>query len=118
MGSFVKCFDTVSMVVDEATSQFAPIWKENKESKRILAQYCRVIDALSDEFGGESFEIDVDDVKMTITIKLECQDMTLESQKHKYYDLAQRALSFGFSVSESGNLVVEFVFPSIWERAV
>lgn len=34
MGSFVKCFDTVSMVIDEATSQFAPIWKEDKESKR------------------------------------------------------------------------------------
>ena len=33
MGSFVKCFDAVSMVVDEATSRFAPIWKENKESK-------------------------------------------------------------------------------------
>ena len=118
MGSFVECFDMVSMVVDEATSQFAPIWKENKESKRILAQYCGVIDSLSDEFGGESFEVDVDDIKMTITIRLECQDMTLESQKHKYYDLAQRALSFGFSVSESGNLVVVFVFPSIWERVV
>ena len=118
MGSFVKCFDAVSTVVDEATSRFAPIWKENKESKRILAQSCGAIDSLSDEFGGESFEVDVDDIKMTITVRLECQDMTLGSQKHKYYDLAQRALSFGFSVSESGNLVIEFVFPSIWERAV
>ena len=34
MGSFIKCFDAVSMVVDEATSRFAPIWKENKESKK------------------------------------------------------------------------------------
>ena len=118
MSSFVKCFDAFSMVVDEATSQFAPIWKENKENKRVLAQYCEAIDSMLDEFGGESFEVDVDDVKMTITVKLECRDMTLETQKHKYYDLAQRALSFGFSVSESGNLVVEFVFPSIWERAV
>ena len=118
MGSFVKCFDAVSMVVDEATAQFAPIWKENKERKQILKQYCDAIDALSNEFGGESFEVDVDDIKMTISIKLECHDMILDSQKHKYYDLAKRALSFGFSVSESGNLVVEFVFPRIWEKAV
>lgn len=115
---FAKCFDVVSMVVDEATSQFAPIWKENEEKKEILEQYCEVIDSLSNEFDGESFEVDVDDIKMTISIKLECQDMTLRSKNHKYYELAQRAVSFGLSVSESGNLVVEFVFPSIWERAV
>lgn len=117
MSSFVKCYDTVSMVIDEATSRFAPLWKENRESKRILAQYCRVIDDLVNEFDGESLEVDVDEIQMTISIKIECQDITLESQKHKYYGLASRAVSFGFSVSNNGNLVVEFVFPSIWERA-
>ena len=118
MSSFVKCFDAVTMVTDEATAQFAPMWRENKESKRILEQYCRAIDALSNEFGGESFDVEVDDIKMTITIRLECIDMTIKAQEHKYYELAQRAVSFGFSVSESGNLVVEFVFPSIWEKAL
>ena len=118
MSSFVKCFDAVTMVTDEATSQFAPMWRENKESKRILEQYCRAIDALSGEFGGMSFEVEADDIKMTITIKLECSDMTIKAQKYKYYELAQRALSFGFSVSESGNLVAQFVFPGIWEKNV
>jgi len=118
MGSLVKCFDVVSMVTEEVTSQFAPIWKVNKESERILKQYCSVLDSISDEFGGISFEVDVDDIKMTISIKMECSDMVLESQTHKYYELAQRAISFGFSQSEEGNLLVEFVFPSIWEKAV
>lgn len=117
MDNFVKCFDAVSMVTDEATAQFSPLWKENRENKKLLAQYCRAIDSLSDEFGGKSFDVEVDDVKMTVTVRLECDDMTLKSQAHKYYDLVKRSVSFGFSASKSGDLVVEFVFPSIWERA-
>ena len=117
MNSFVNCFDVVSMVVDEATAQFAPLWNINKEKYRILKQYCGVIDSLAEEFNGESFDVDVDDIAMTITIKMECRDVTIESQNHKYYSLAQRALAFGFSVSEDGLLCMKFVFPSVWDKA-
>ena len=117
MNSFVNCFDVVSMVVDEATAQFAPLWDINKEKYRILKQYCGVIDSLAEEFNGESFDVDVDDIAMTITIKMECHDVTIESQNHKYYSLAQRALAFGFSVSEDGLLCMKFVFPSVWDKA-
>lgn len=117
MDNFVECFYAVSMVTDEATAQFSPFWKENRESKKILAQHCRAIDSLSDEFGGKAFDVEVDDIKMTVTVRLECDDMTLKSKTHKYYDLVKRSVSFGFSTSKSGDLVVEFVFPSIWERA-
>lgn len=112
----IRCFDVVSMVTDEATSQFAPLWKANNEKIEILKQYCEVIDLLAEEFGGESFDVEVDDIAMTITIQMECQDMTLESQRHKYYSLAQRAISFGFSVTDEGLLNVKFVFPSIWDK--
>ena len=114
--AFVSCFDVVSMVVEEATVQFAPLWKLNKENYRILKQYCDVVDALSEEFGGESFDVTVDDIEMTITIVLECEDMTITSKTHKFYSLAQRSNALGFSVSESGNLNVKFVFPSVWTK--
>ena len=114
--SFVNCFDVVSIVVEEATSQFAPLWKLNNESNRVLEQYCSVIDSLSEEFGGESFDVTVDDIEMTITIVMECEDITIESKTHKFYSLAQRCKSLGFSVSEDGNLNVKFVFPSVWTK--
>lgn len=117
MNNIVKCFDVVSMVVEEATKQFAPIWKLNKEKYDILKQYCQVIDDLSDEFDGISYEVNVDDIALTIAITLECQDVVIEKQSHKYYELIQRTNTFGFSVSEDGNLNVNFVFPSVWERA-
>ena len=116
MSSCVKCFDVVSMVVDEATTQFAPIWEPSNEKLKILKQYCGVIDSLAEEFGGVSFDVEVDDIAMTIAIQMECQDMTIESKHHRYYSLAQRAISFGFSTTDEGLLNAKFVFPSIWDK--
>lgn len=113
---FAKCFDVVSMVVDEATSQFAPLWEINKESYSILKQYCSAIDMIAKEFDVESYDVSVDDIAMTITIEMECLDMVIESDTHVFYSLAQRTKAFGFSVSEKGNLNVKFVFPSVWEK--
>lgn len=118
MGSFIKCFDVVSSVVEEASSQFFPLWKANDEKYKILKEYCEAIDSLAAEFNGESFEATIDDTEMTIEIKMECMDINIESQTHRYYDLIQRAVSFGFSVSGNGNLVVKFLFPSIWDEVV
>lgn len=114
--SFVKCFDVVAMVVKEANEQFAPLWKLNKEKHDILEQYCEAIDSLSNDFGGVSYDVEIDDIAMTIAITLECQDVYIQQQSHPFYSLAQRAVALGFSTSEDGNLNIKFVFPSIWER--
>lgn len=115
--AFVSCFDIVSEVVDEATSQFAPLWKQNKESMRILEQYCSVLDSIAEDFRGEAFEVEVDDIAMTIAVTMECPDIIIESATHKFFTIAQRAKAVGFSVSENGNLNIKFIFPSVWERA-
>lgn len=114
--AFVKCFDIVSMVVEEATKQFAPLWKLDHESNKILEQYCSIIDSLAEEFGGESFNVIVDDIAMTIEVILECNELVVNSKTHRFYSLAERANMIGFSVSEDGNLDVKFVFPSIWVK--
>lgn len=114
--NFVKCFDAVDMVVEEANKQFAPLWRLNKEKYKILGQYCQVIDSLSDEFDGVSYDVEIDDIAMTVAVTLECQDINIQQQSHKYYSLAQRAITFGFSTSEDGNLNVKFVFQSVWDK--
>lgn len=113
---FVKCFDVVSMVVEEASKQFSPLWELNKDSYNILKQYCSVIDSLAEEFDGESFDVFIDDIKMTVGITLECSDITIESASHNFYKLAQRSNSVSFSTSEDGNLNVKFIFPSVWRK--
>lgn len=115
--AFIKCYDVVTMVTDEATKQFSPTFRENAESKSILSQYCGVIDKLAEEFGGESFEVEVDDIKMTISIRMECSDIVIQSHDHLFYKLITHALSIRFMCIDSDKLGVEFTFPSIWEKS-
>lgn len=116
--AFIKCFDAVEMVLDEASKQFAPLFREDKEKKNILKTYCDVIDTIAADFHGESFEVEVDDIKMSVTIKLECQDMIIRSAEHPFYELTRHANAVSFSKGDGDNLCVGFVFPSIWEKAV
>lgn len=116
--SFVKCFDVVSMVVEEGCNQFKPLWKIDQEKYKILAQYCSAIDKLSTEFNGVCFEVDVDDIAMTISITLTCKEMSVSSNNHPLVELLKKAASVSFGASEEEDCVdVKFVFPGIWERA-
>lgn len=115
--SFAKCFDVVEMVTDEATKRFSPLFCENEDAKDILKQYCTAIDSLVKEFDGESIEVDVDEINMTIKITVEFPDIVVESFNHLFYALAERAISVRFFVGEDGLLAVSYLFPSIWSRA-
>lgn len=114
--SFIKCFDVASMVIDDATERFSPLWKPNSERLDIFKEYCDAIDKLSKEFDGESFEVEVDEISLEITVSLECDEVIIESSNHILYELAKRTVKYGFSVSDEGNLLVKFVFPSLWDR--
>ena len=112
----IKCYDVAEAVLEEAGRQFSPLFTENAEKKAEIKSYCEVIDDLSEEFDGESFEVEVDDIKMKIHIRLECPDVVIESEDHDLYRLAGLAESMIFSHSDDGNLVIDFVFPGIWDK--
>lgn len=112
----LKCFDIATMVVDEATKQFSPLWKINDKNVDILKQYCEAIDLLSNEYNGTAINVFVDEVNMTVDITLTCEDLTIENKSHIFYQLAERAISVGFSTSDDGELEIKFVFPSLWEK--
>lgn len=114
--SFIKCFDVVTMVIEEANNRFSPLWKINNDKLSVLKQYSEAIDRLSKEFNGESFDVEVDEISMEITIALECDEIIIEDKNHILYELANRTVKYSFSVSEDGNLLVKFVFPSVWEK--
>lgn len=113
----VKCFDIVSSVVEEATRQFGPFWKLDSGKYAILKEYCNVIDLVSDDFAGISCEVSVDETRMTVSVVLECPDIVIRRRDHEFYKLARRAQRINFSASDDGNLNVEFVFPSLWNKA-
>lgn len=119
MESVIKCFDVVNMVVEEASDRFKPLWKVDEEKLDILHEYCDAIDGILKEFDGDSVDVDIDEIKMTISITIECEDLTIESKEHQFHQLVERAVKFGFAKSaEREVMCVNFVFPSVWDKAM
>lgn len=112
----VKCFDVVTMVTDEATKRFAPLFYENVESKRVLKQYCGILDNVAENCGGEYFQVEVDEETAEIIVTLACSKMELRSENYGFFALARRANRVSFATDKDGLLLVGFVFSSIWEH--
>lgn len=112
----IKCYEVVSEVLDEATNRFAPLFEEVQERRDILKQYCGVIDALIEEFNAESYDVEVDEINMSIAISIETVDMVVETTNHNLFRLIDKATSVTFSCGEDGFLKTTFTFPSIWSH--
>lgn len=115
--SFTNCFEISSMVIDEASNRFHPSWEISEDRLDIFKGYCDVVDSLAREFDGVSVESEVDETTMKVVISLECDEVIVQSRNHIFYELINRTVECGFSVSDEGNLIVKFVFPSLWDKA-
>lgn len=117
--SKMKSRDVMSEMIELATERFGHFWKENEQFKDILFNYCDNLDILADEFGGFGFNIEIDEILMTIEYILEFSETAIDiyGNKHILFELLKRAERFETFASEDGNLCIKFVFPSIWERA-
>lgn len=113
----IKCYDVAEEIFEEASKQFAPLFVENAEKKDAVKSYCEVIDRLAEEFNGESLEIDVEDISMKIHIRLGCPDVLIQSEDHELYQLAAFADSVALTHGDDGNLLIDFAFPGIWDKA-
>lgn len=112
----VKCFDVASEVINDATKRFEPLMRLNAERVEIFKEYCEAIDELAEEFDGESFEVEVDEITMEVTVILECGEIIISSSGHVFYELANRTVRYGFSAGGNDNVVVKFVFPCLWDK--
>lgn len=112
----INSYEYIKPVLDEAGDRFAPFFEEVPECRDILKSYCTAIDRLIDAFDGESLEIEVDEITMDISIRIEYPDMIIESKDHPFCKLVARAKSVSFSKGEGDLVSVCLVFPPIWEK--
>lgn len=115
--NIVSCKEVLDMVLEEANERFGALWNVDEEKLSILYEYCDEIDCLAEEVYAESFDVEVDEVKMTISVSIECATFTVKRGLSDYADLVARCVSHSFSQNEDENVVAKFVFPSIWTKA-
>ena len=127
----ITCWDAVQMVLEEATEQFGPMWKEDAEKKDNLREYCVAIGYIAGRAGSTFFHVTVDPETMRISVSLDVADLVIRgsrgtTQKDRYgYNMRDLPLSalidraFLFRIctdEETGHPMMVFTFPSIWER--
>ena len=112
----IKCYDAVSEVIDEASSQFAPLWVEDTKKRNALKLACELIDSYVENFGIIAISTDVDIVEHNISITIECDSIDIEA-KDKFLNLLKGTIGVLFSISEHNMLDMTLKFPTIWVKA-
>lgn len=113
----IKCYDVVSMVTDEATAQFGSLWKVNESRQNELQRNCELIDSLAQECGGVSYEVDVDDITMEISVAMECDELVVKSKDSVFYELLGKIKGLKFGSTDE-NLCIKLTFGSIWDKVI
>lgn len=113
----IKCYDVAAMVIDEATNQFGSLWKVSKSKLDDLKENCRLVDELSDESNGVSYDVAVNDETMDISVTLECEELVAENKSHVIYRLMDKSKSINM-FAHDGNLCIKFKFGSIWDKTI
>lgn len=113
----ISCYDIVSMVTEEATERFAPIWSVDETLREVLEKLCGAIDLLSDEFGGVAYECEVIDATKEISVSLICPEIIVLDNNHRIYNVMKYANRFSVYNTEDNECVnICFEFPGIWEE--
>lgn len=116
--NFVKCFDVVEMVTDEATEQFGSLLRVDVERRYRLKNYCEMVDSIAEQFGGASYEVKVDDETTDITISLVCDEFETDTMSSSFYKLARETKKMGFKACGEEQIQIDFTFDGIWVRAL
>ncbi len=116
--SFIKCFDVVEMVTTEATEQFGSLLAESEDKKAQLRTSCEKVDIIAEQFGGISYEAQVDDETTDITVVLVCVEFETDKTSTVFYSLMQDAKKVVFKSCDGGEIQISFIFNGIWDRAV
>lgn len=114
--SFVKCYDVAEMVIDEATRQFGYVFEVDKRKKQELKECCDKIDVLAENFGGVSYEVEVDDKTADIMVSLICDELEAYTSSDEFYVLMRKAKKAGFKAYKDDKLQLYLIFSGIWNK--
>lgn len=112
----VNCFDVVSMVVEEATEQYGNLYSLNKESYKMLEQYCTLLDAVAEETNATQFEAEILEIDKTVSFTLWCEELQSRGVRNPFAQLVVRAATCKVSFDHEDVLRINFIFPSLWEH--
>lgn len=114
---FVKCFDVVMMVAEEATKQFGSLLCVDEDKERLLESYCEILDSIAKRFNGVSFDVEVDDETTDITVSLVCDEFEIDEHSDEFYSLVSKTKKINIKACDSDKIQIDFTFGGIWVKS-
>ena len=117
-GTGFSSFGICKMVIEEANKRFAPLFAPDTERIDILKEYCGVIDEMLAEFGGETFEAEIDETDMTVRLSMTLNSVEVcDTKNARIQQLLRRALRFSVSHADDDHILLSLIFPSLWVKS-
>lgn len=143
---FIKLFDAVEMVIDEATKKFSPTLKEDVDKKDTLREVCKMVEALEEQFndipdeyptpqfGDCNYEVEIDERTKEISISVVCaaplaiynsskeeiekllKRDDIDYSPDTFYWLCERAKKIRLKGAGEDLVKITFVFDGIWVK--
>lgn len=117
MSGFVKCYDTLEMVIEDATKQLGVVFCENAKAKSDLKVICDNIDSMIEQYGGVSYEVSMDRATMDVTISLVCEGFETEREISSFHRVCACAKKLVFKQADEDHVQIDFIF-GIFKRVV
>ena len=110
-------FRVFKMVLEDANKRFAPAFTPVQERIDILEQYCSALDRIIEDYDGEEFECEVDEISMAVKLSVVLSQIVSDNLNSLFQALIERAVYADVVIVDSDHLRLTFVFPSLWEKA-
>ncbi|MCD7821039.1 MAG: hypothetical protein LUG64_02380 [Clostridiales bacterium] len=101
-------------VTDEATRQFGYLFHEDQTRKQDLQTCCKHIDNLAERFNGVSYDIEVNEDTMDISIALNCDEFQIEDHSDEICVLMDYTKYVSFKKYAEDVVQIKFIFDGIW----
>lgn len=107
-----NCFDIVKIIIEEASNQFSPLFREDPFKLSRLKSQCDYIDKIANQYNGISCEVEIDSITTEISIILALDDKSLVLSSIILPQLAQSEIFF----DEEHSICLKFIVPGIWSK--
>ena len=110
----MRCFDTAKEVIDGFSKEHEGCLVLDRKRLDIFAEYCKAIDLIADYDRAKWIAFKVSD-ENTVICKMMLPALETPTLKSFFCDLVARSVQFSVE-NEEGDIVLTFVFPSLWKK--
>lgn len=109
-----KTFDIANTVIEEASTRFKPLFGLNEQKLKAFEEHCSVVDSFIQATDAKTLTVDVDEIKMTVTLIFELDEISVEAG-NTLLQLTEKVERICVR-PKNNELELTLLFKSLWDK--